>query len=180
MNIFDSGDEEQWVVVAPKTRISPGECVPVTVGGIDLLLVASKDGSALHCISNSCPHLGTPLELGTLERRPIETKTTTSTGGPAASATATKSKSSVDATGSRKDDGCEDCIVCPLHRTAFALESGEVRGEWTPYPPVIGKLTGALKKQSNLAVFDVRIRGKNIEVKLNTPFDATADDDPSD
>ena len=75
-----------------------------------------------------------------------------------------------------KQDGCEDCIVCPLHKTAFALESGEVRGEWCPYPPVIGKLTGALKKQSNLPVFDVRTRGKNIEVRLNTPVEISGDD----
>ena len=64
--------EEEWIVVAPKTRIMPGEIVPLTVAGIDLLLVASKDGSQLHCIANSCPHLGTPLELASLERRPIE------------------------------------------------------------------------------------------------------------
>ena len=70
-----------------------------------------------------------------------------------------------------KEDGCEDCIVCPLHKTAFALKSGEVRGEWCPYPPVIGKLTGAVKGQSNLPVFDVRTRGKNIEVRLNTPVE---------
>ena len=71
-----------------------------------------------------------------------------------------------------KQDGCEDCVVCPLHKTAFALESGEVRGEWCPYPPVIGKLTGAIKTEANLAVFDVRTKGKNIEVRINTPFKA--------
>jgi nitrite reductase/ring-hydroxylating ferredoxin subunit len=75
-----------------------------------------------------------------------------------------------------QQDGCEECIVCPLHRTAFSLESGEVRGEWCPYPPVIGKLTGAVKKQASLAVFDVRTRGKNIEVRLNTPVTIESDD----
>ena len=173
MNIFDSGDKEEWVVVAPKTRISPGESVPITVAGIDLLLVASKDGSALHCIANSCPHLGTPLELGILERRPIEPSR--NAGTTDASTAPSKSYADVAAVAAgKKKDGCEDCIVCPLHKTAFALESGEVRGEWCPYPPVIGKVTGALKKESSLAVFDVRINGKNIEVKLNTPFDASS------
>jgi nitrite reductase/ring-hydroxylating ferredoxin subunit len=189
---FDS--EEEWIVVAPKTRISPGEIVPLTVAGIDLLLVASKDGSALHCIANSCPHLGTPLETGTLERLPIESPQymVSDTSALDGNATTIKSKDVIAGQGgggvvgvsptagvsffqendiSRmlKEDGCEDCIVCPLHRTAFALESGEVRGEWCPYPPVIGKLTGAIKQRSSLAVFDVRTKGKNIEVRLNTP-----------
>lgn len=171
--------EEEWIVVAPKTRISPGELVPVTVAGIDLLLVASKDGSALHCIANSCPHLGTPLEIGTLERRPIESSplsspnldgtTTTTTPSPDGQSGGVPFFQENDISRMLREDGCEECIVCPLHRTAFALESGEVRGEWCPYPPVIGKLTGAMKKESNLPVFDVRTRGKNIEVRLNTP-----------
>mmetsp|Transcript_53065 Transcript_53065/g.128770 ORF Transcript_53065/g.128770 Transcript_53065/m.128770 type:complete len:612 (+) Transcript_53065:133-1968(+) len=175
MSIFDSGGKEEWVVVAPKTRISPGESVPITVAGIDLLLVASKDGSALHCIANSCPHLGTPLELGMLDRRLIEPSRNTGTTTTATATTPSKSYADISAVAAgKKKDGCEDCIVCPLHKTAFALESGEVRGEWCPYPPVIGKVTGALKKESSLAVFDVRINGKNIEVKLNTPFDASS------
>lgn len=163
---------EQWIVVAPKTRISPGEILPVTAAGIDLLLVASKDGSAVHCVANSCPHLGTPLEVGSLARLPIESKNT-----PSQQQVQPKEKKETNAFGESdianmlKQDGCEDCIVCPLHKTAFALESGEVRGEWCPYPPVIGKLTGAIKAQANLPVFDVRIKGKNIEVRLNTPVE---------
>jgi nitrite reductase/ring-hydroxylating ferredoxin subunit len=175
-SLFESqNDKEEWLVVAPKTRISPGEMVPVTAAGLDLLLVASKDGSALYCIANSCPHLGTPLEVGTLERRPIETSTTSNV----------TSSSTIDPTLLRetdianllKQDGCEDCIVCPLHRTAFALESGEVRGEWCPYPPVIGKVMGTVKTKSTLPVFDVRTRGKNIEVRLNTPLKLEENED---
>lgn len=182
--VFDSKNEE-WIVVAPKTRISPGEIVAVTAGGIDLLLIASKDGSAVHCVANSCPHLGTPLEVGTLERLPIEQSVPQTPSFPSINSgpdenvkpvekKQSKSKSFFqenDIASMLKQDGCEDCIVCPLHKTAFALESGEVRGEWCPYPPVIGKLTGAVKKQSNLPVFDVRTKGKNIEVRLNTPVE---------
>lgn len=115
---------EEWVVVASKTSIAPGALVPVTAGGLDLLLVASKDGSALHCVANSCPHLGTPLELGILERLPIETSETSAT-------TNSTTNTQLGETYISKllaQDGCEDCIVCPLHKTAFALESGEVRG----------------------------------------------------
>jgi nitrite reductase/ring-hydroxylating ferredoxin subunit len=181
MGLLDK-EEEEWIVVAPKTRISPGELVPITVAGIDLLLVASKDGSALHCIANSCPHLGTPLEIGTLERRPIQSLSDGDGTSFGSQGTGEGQGGGVpffqenDISRMLKEDGCEECIVCPLHRTAFALESGEVRGEWCPYPPVIGKLTGAIKKEANLPVFDVRTRGKNIEVRLNTPVIIESDE----
>lgn len=54
-------DEEEWIVVCPKTRVSPGEVYPVVAGGLDLLVIGSKDGTKIHCITNSCSHLGTPL-----------------------------------------------------------------------------------------------------------------------
>lgn len=184
--------KEEWIAVASKTSIAPGALVPVSAAGLDLLLVASKDGSALHCIANSCPHLGTPLEIGILERRPIEYPETDSDS-------AIEKSPNFQETYIAKllaQDGCEDCIVCPLHQTAFALDSGQVRGvsiyrlyyisvsdafyifshcrlsaqEWCPYPPVVGKIVGAIKPRSNLPVFDVRTKGKNIEVRLNTPF----------
>ena len=157
--------QENWIVVAPKTRISPGEIVAITAAGLDLLLVASKDGSSLHCIANSCPHLGTPLEVGLLDRRPIEAY---SFGTADAEPSILQE---TDIAKLLKQDGCEDCIVCPLHKTAFALESGEVRGEWCPYPPVLGKVMGAVKTKASLPVFEVRTKGKNIEVRLNTPVD---------
>jgi nitrite reductase/ring-hydroxylating ferredoxin subunit len=147
LNKLMKGDDN-WVVVCPKTRISPGEAVPVVVEGLNLLLIASNDAKQLYCVANQCPHLGTPLETGKLERRP-KTKETTAEQGPIPSSS-------------------EDCIVCPLHHTAFALDSGEVRGEWCPYPPMIGSLMGAIKPQANLPTFAVRVRGKNIEVRLNS------------
>ena len=143
--------EGEWIVVCPKTRIAPGVVVPIVAGGLDLLIVASKDGKRLACISNSCPHLGTPLETGIIERR------------PATGAAARKPDLA--------DDGCEDCIVCPTHNTAFALASGEVRGEWCPYPPVLGAVMGTVKPIANLPTFQIRARGKNIEVRLASSLD---------
>jgi len=158
----------KWIPVCPKSRISPGEVVPVVAGGLDLLIVASKDGLKVHCIANSCPHLGTPLEIGPLERRKIDNKIIgpekrTRTGG----LPTTKQKVFPPS-----KDGCEECIVCPLHQTAFALESGEVRGEWCPYPPILGKLIGSNKPpDTKLPTFELRTRGKDIEVRINSNID---------
>jgi nitrite reductase/ring-hydroxylating ferredoxin subunit len=160
--------DEEWIAVCQKTQVSPGAIVPVVAGGINLLIIASKDGKRVYCVANSCPHLGTPLETGMLEQRPTPSvssltslkRKSLSTGGMVSSPTVLNS---TDIEGSS-----ESCIVCPLHRTAFALESGEVRGEWCPYPPIIGSIVGLVKPISKLPTFSIRTRGKNIEVLINS------------
>jgi nitrite reductase/ring-hydroxylating ferredoxin subunit len=198
---FFQSDDEEWVTVFPKTRIMPGQQVPVTVAGIDLLVVASNDGrNRLYCIANACPHLGTPLETGQLVRLPAESST--GSGGSSASSSKTRSSSSSNKTATQQQpssvvvakqpsrpnqwtelevssilqqDGCENCIVCPLHRTAFALESGEVRGEWCPYPPIIGKMVGIVKEPTPVATFDIRTKGKDVQVRINSPRQMVSD-----
>lgn len=90
--------KEQWVPLLKATDIAPGDIIPVESNGQQLLLVADYDGS-VYCVANVCPHLGTPLDQGSL------------------------------------GDGT---IVCPLHKSAFSLETGELTGDWCPFPPVLG------------------------------------------
>ncbi|CEM20302.1 unnamed protein product [Vitrella brassicaformis CCMP3155] len=58
-------------------------------------------------------------------------------------------------------------VICPNYRTAFDLSTGEVVGEWCPFPPVIGFLTGKLSPQRPLNTFPVRQQGKMIQVQVD-------------
>ncbi len=119
-NLFQFSKDE-WVVACPKTRVGPGQIVPCSVNGLDIIIFASRDGQRLDAFANACPHLGSPFDLATIERKPLIRKD--------------KGKvTMVDGT----VDGCVDCIVCPVHQTAFEIQSGQVSGEWCPYPPIIG------------------------------------------
>lgn len=118
INIFQLGKGEEWVVACPKTRVGPGQIIPCNVNGLDIIIFASRDGQRLDAFANACPHLGSPFDLATVERKPPVS------GG----------KMVDDGTG----DGCVDCVVCPVHQTAFEIQSGAVSGEWCPYPPVLG------------------------------------------
>lgn len=157
--------EEEWMTVCPKTRISPGEVYPVVAGGLDLLVIGSRDGTKVYCVANSCPHLGTPLESGMIQSRPIS----------ASSASATSNSLSTDDDTKESKAGFEDCIVCPLHRTEFSLDTGEVRGEWCPYPPVLGNIMGNMKAKNKLPTFKMRTRGKNIEIMIVSKIDDDGD-----
>jgi len=124
----DFAPKMEWVPVIKATEIAPGDIIPVETDGLQLLMIADDSGS-IYSVANVCPHLGTPLDQGSL------------------------------GTGT---------IVCPLHKSAFSLETGELVGDWCPFPPVLGPLVlGKLQPPRDLAVFEVRSKGQNIEVLIN-------------
>ena len=55
--------QEEWVAVLKSNDIAAGDLVPVEVDGLAILIAADLDGK-IFGIANSCPHLGTPLENG--------------------------------------------------------------------------------------------------------------------
>ena len=112
---------DEWVVACPKTRVGPGQIVPCVVNGLDIIIFASRDGQRLDAFANACPHLGSPFDLATIVQKPPKDQE--------------KGQPNVGAGAGNK---CVDCIVCPVHQTAFEIQSGKVRGEWCPYPPVLG------------------------------------------
>ena len=148
ISFLQFGKSEEWVVACPKTKVGPGQIVPCVVNGLDIIIFASRDGQRLDAFANACPHLGSPFDLATVERKPVihdEGRKDDGTG-----------------------DGCVDCIVCPVHRTAFEIQSGNVRGDWCPYPPILGGVMGYVKPKTNLVKFACRLRGKNVEVRIAT------------
>ncbi|OUL19773.1 (2Fe-2S)-binding protein [Nostoc sp. RF31YmG] len=60
------------------------------------------------------------------------------------------------------DDGA---IVCPFHRSAFDLSSGNPT-EWITFPPGIGKVMGLISKEKAIPVFPTRVEEGNIWVGL--------------
>jgi len=59
-------------------------------------------------------------------------------------------------------------IVCPLHKSAFSLATGDVVGDWCPFPPILGPvILGNLAPPEKVSTFPVRAKGSNIEVFID-------------
>jgi len=54
-------------------------------------------------------------------------------------------------------------LICPWHRSAFSLRTGDV-ARWTPWPPGVGKVLGALRREHALPVYPVRVENGHILV----------------
>lgn len=59
----------------------------------------------------------------------------------------------------------EHAIVCPWHRSAFDLRTGDVK-EWSPWPPVMGRVLGTLRREHALRVFPVKVEDGRIWVEV--------------
>ncbi|GBF81665.1 Rieske (2Fe-2S) protein [Aphanothece sacrum] len=60
----------------------------------------------------------------------------------------------------------DGAIVCPMHRSAFDLTTGEVK-TWTPWPPVVGNVLGMISQEKPLPVFPVKVEEGSIWIDIN-------------
>ncbi|MCS7282762.1 MAG: Rieske (2Fe-2S) protein [Anaerolineae bacterium] len=60
----------------------------------------------------------------------------------------------------------EGYLVCPLHRSAFSLRTGDV-AQWVPWPPGVGKVLGALRRERALPVYPVRVENGRILIQMD-------------
>jgi nitrite reductase/ring-hydroxylating ferredoxin subunit len=68
----------------------------------------------------------------------------------------------------REGEVTEDgAIVCPWHHSAFDLRTGDVE-EWSPWPPGVGRLLGAISREKRLPVFPTKVEEGSIWVALET------------
>ncbi len=59
----------------------------------------------------------------------------------------------------------DGAIVCPFHRSAFDLCTGEVKN-WTPWPPVVGNVLGKISPEQKLSVFASRVEDGSIWIEV--------------
>lgn len=59
----------------------------------------------------------------------------------------------------------DGAIVCPWHRSAFDLCTGEVK-DWIVWPPVVGKAMGVVSREKTLPVYPVRVEEGSIWVDV--------------
>jgi nitrite reductase/ring-hydroxylating ferredoxin subunit len=58
-------------------------------------------------------------------------------------------------------------LTCAQHKSSWDLTTGELAGEWCPFPPLIGPLLGKLQAARPLSVYPVRENAGTIEALLD-------------
>jgi len=124
-----------WTTVCSAKDLKPSS-LKATFGAGQDILIATDAKNGLFAAANVCPHIGTPLDQGTVEN---------------------------------------GAIICPLHRSAFDLKTGQLVGPWCPAPPLIGPLTGKLKSPRELQTFQARKQGDKVQVLLDVNAKARFD-----
>lgn len=64
-------------------------------------------------------------------------------------------------------DIADGVLTCAQHKSSFDLSTGELVGQWCPFPPIVGPLLGKLQGARPLTVFAVRENAGSIEALLN-------------
>jgi nitrite reductase/ring-hydroxylating ferredoxin subunit len=59
----------------------------------------------------------------------------------------------------------DSTITCPWHHSAFDLQTGDVKA-WSPWPPAVGKMLGALRREHALPVFPTKVEDGAIWVGI--------------
>jgi nitrite reductase/ring-hydroxylating ferredoxin subunit len=67
-------------------------------------------------------------------------------------------------------------LTCPWHHSAFDLRTGDVQA-WSPWPPAVGKMLGALRRERALKIYPVKVEDGAIWVQVPDDGPQTADDE---
>lgn len=59
----------------------------------------------------------------------------------------------------------EGTIICPRHHSEFELSTGDVKA-WSPWPPGLGRVVGAISREKGLPIFPTRVEEGNIWLAL--------------
>lgn len=62
----------------------------------------------------------------------------------------------------------DGAIVCPFHRSAFDLATGDVK-LWSPWPPLAGRILGLVSREQSLAVYPVKVEENAIWIDVTDP-----------
>jgi nitrite reductase/ring-hydroxylating ferredoxin subunit len=50
----------------------------------------------------------------------------------------------------------DNAIICSRHRSAFDLETGDVK-TWSPWPPAMGRMLAAVRRERALPVYPTKV-----------------------
>ena len=56
-------------------------------------------------------------------------------------------------------------LTCPWHHSAFDLRTGDVKA-WSPWPPAVGKMLGALRRERALNVYPTKVKDGAIWIAI--------------